>query len=100
MSDTHNWMTPRSASTERFPLNRQSRGRTLTPEEQTFADALESIFKDGTHDMKAVAGALTQRGIKAPGSGKIDWTAESLLSELQSINASLDTAFEENGYGA
>ncbi|MEX0346564.1 MAG: recombinase-like helix-turn-helix domain-containing protein [Rhizobiaceae bacterium] len=100
MPDSHDWMTPRSARNEIYPLDIQSRGRELSPDEQAFADALEAIFKEGTHDMDAVAEALAAGGIKAPGSGKVDWSQDILLSELKAINASLDAAFEENGYGA
>lgn len=100
MPDSHDWMTPRSAQHENYPLDIQSRGRELTPDEQAFADALEVIFKDGTHDMNAVAEALAASGVKAPSTGKIEWSQDTLLSELKSINASLDAAFDENGYGA
>ncbi len=100
MSNTHHWMMPRSAQIDKFPLDTQSRGRELTADEQAFADALEAIFKEGTHDMDAVAAALSAGNVKAPGDGSTSWTQNSLLAELEAINASLDAAHEENGYGA
>ena len=33
-------------------------------------------------------------------SGRPDWTAETLAAELQAINADLDAAYLENGFGA
>ncbi|OLT60216.1 recombinase-like helix-turn-helix domain-containing protein [Moorena bouillonii] len=100
MSDANDWMTSRLDRRAQFPLDVQSRGRPLTGEEQALADALEAIFSEGVHDMDAVAEALTAKGLVAPGSGGTDWTRDSLLTELQSINRSLDDAHNENGYGA
>jgi len=42
---------------------------------------------------------LTERGVVAPGSGSSDWTAESVAEELVALNADLDRAYEENGFG-
>ncbi len=98
MTNPPNWMIPKSALKDQFPLDVQSRGRPLTEAEQAFADALETIFASGVHDMQAVADALTAAGIEAPGGGK--WSAESLVGHLAAINRELDAAFEEDGYGA
>ena len=98
MTHTPNWMIPRSALKDRFPLDVQSRGRPLTEAEEAFADALEGIFAKGIHDLDAVAKALTEAGVTPP-DGKA-WTAKSLTDHLASINRELDAAFEENGYGA
>lgn len=100
MANASNWMVSRKELAAQFPLDTQSRGRELTKPEQDFAVALESVFAQGVHDMKNVAGALTRAGVTAPGSGDTHWDIETLASELTAINASLDEAFKENGYGA
>lgn len=98
MTNPPNWMIPKSALKDQFPLDIQSRGRPLTADEQAFADALETIFATGVHDMPAVAEALTEAGIKAPNGDR--WTADSLVDHLAAINRDLDKSFEEDGYGA
>lgn len=81
-------------------LARQSLGRPLSGHEKTFAAALMEIYSTGEHDFDAVATALTTRGVVAPVSGKSDWDKSLLETELKQINAELDTAYSENGYGA
>ncbi len=99
MLDPPNWMVSRTELKDRFPLDVQSRGRELTADEQALADALEAIFSKGIHDMEAVASELTAAAVPPPDSGA-EWTAESLAQRLAAINAEIDKAFEENGYGA
>ena len=42
-----------------------------------------------------------EKGVVAPKSGRTDWTEELLLAEeLAAINAELDAAYAEAGYGA
>ena len=43
---------------------------------------------------------LTERGFAAPVSGRTDWTADLVHDELVAINAALDAAYAEHGYGA
>ncbi len=98
MTNPPNWMIPKSALQDRFPLDVQSRGRPLTESEQAFADALEAAFASGIHDLNAVADALNASDIDAPGGGT--WTVDVLVGHLADINRDLDAAFEEDGYGA
>ena len=83
----------------RTDLPNQSRGRELTPQENTLADALMEIYAGGASGPDAVAVGLAERGVVAPSSGKSDWTAESVMQELATLNADLDKAYEENGFG-
>lgn len=99
MSNLPDWMTSRDELLDRFPLDVQSRGRELTAEEQALADALEAIFSKGVHELDTVAGELNAAGLAPPPDAQ-EWTAEILIARLASINAELDAAFEENGYGA
>ncbi len=98
--DRSNWMVPRAELAANLPLDRQSRGRELTAPEQDFAEALEAVFAQQVHDMAAVAQALERAGVRAPIAGGTHWDVGRLASELAAINASLDAAFKENGYGA
>ena len=100
MSDANAWMSYRSGPKSSEQLSRQSLGRALSQVEQSFSDALETVFSDGIHDFAAVAAELTRLGVVAPRSGRNEWTAESLESELNSINRDLDEAYRENGIGA
>ncbi|OAN73344.1 hypothetical protein A8B78_18655 [Jannaschia sp. EhC01] len=81
-------------------LAHQGRGRPLSPAEDAFADALMQIYGEGTVGEAALAEALAARGIIRPSSGTVDWTADTLAAELQAINADLDAAYLENGFGA
>ena len=80
-------------------LAHQSRGRELSPAEETLADALMEIYIAGASGPEAVARALADRAVPRPGSGGTDWTAESVARELAALNADLDTAYEKNGFG-
>lgn len=93
-------LSERARDTGRPALAHQSRGRELTAEEKALAEALMAIYSDGTHDYGAVAAALTERGVVAPVSGGAEWTADTLHRELAAINAQLDAAYAEHGYGA
>lgn len=99
MSNLPDWMISRSQLLDKYPLDVQSRGRELTGDEQALADALEAIFSIGVHDMEAVAGELNAAGL-APPANEQEWTADILVVRLAAINAELDAAFEEDGYGA
>ena len=78
----------------------QSRGRPLTPAEQALAEALGTIYADGTHDFAAVAAALNERKVARPSGGAGGWTAAVLDQELRDLNASLDEAYARHGIGA
>ncbi|MAM63190.1 recombinase-like helix-turn-helix domain-containing protein [Maritimibacter sp. UBA3975] len=93
-------LSERARDTGRPALAHQSRGRDLTDAETALAAALMDIYSDGTHDFALVAKALTERGVVAPISGGTDWTEESLAKELAAINADLEAAYQEHGYGA
>jgi hypothetical protein len=81
-------------------LARQSLGRPLTDVEQVFARDLEAVFAEGLHDFAKVAKALQARGTARPSGRKGPWTESALQEELAALNASLDTAYAENGVGA
>jgi len=81
-------------------LANQSRGRPLTESEQALAVALERIFATGEHDFEGVARALQEQGVRRPSGATDSWTAATLEDELKTINASLDAAYAEHGFGA
>ncbi|GAB5446321.1 recombinase-like helix-turn-helix domain-containing protein [Gymnodinialimonas sp.] len=81
-------------------LANQGRGRPLTEAEDALADALMAIYAEGVVGEAALAEALAARGVIRPSSGKADWTAETLAAELKALNADLDAAYQENGFGA
>jgi len=87
-------------TTGRPELAHQSLGRTLRDAETAMAAALLEIYAQNTFDPVAVAAALQERGIVAPGSGSTEWSPELLKQELTAINKSLDDAYQANGYGA
>jgi hypothetical protein len=93
-------LSQRARDTSRPALAHQCRGRALAPAEAALAETLMAIYGTGTHDHAAVAQALTTKGIAAPRSGRSDWTEALLAEELQAINAELDAAYAEHGYGA
>lgn len=80
-------------------LAHQSRGRDLSPAEEALADALMEIYTAGASGGEAVAAALAKKGVRSPSSGSTDWTAEILTQELAALNADLDRAYAENGFG-
>lgn len=100
MSDANAWMSYKSGPKSSEQLSRQSLGRALSQVEKSFSDALEAVYSEGIHDFKLVAAELTRLGVVAPCSGTSDWTADSLQSELKSINHDLDEAYLKNGIGA
>ncbi|WP_224814732.1 recombinase-like helix-turn-helix domain-containing protein [Hasllibacter sp. MH4015] len=81
-------------------LAHQGRGRPLTQAEDDFAEALMAIYGDGVQGAPDLAKALAMRNVTRPSSGKADWTADTLEEELKAINADLDQAYAENGFGA
>lgn len=83
----------------RTDLPHQSLGRELTAVEESLADALMEIYATGATGPEAVAAELTERGVVSPSSGKTEWTAKGLARELAALNADLDSAYEENGFG-
>jgi hypothetical protein len=93
-------LSQRARDTTRPALAHQSRGRSLTEGERTFAEALMTIMGAGTGDFSAVAVDLARRGVQAPLSGRTDWDLALLEDELRALNAELDTAYARAGYGA
>lgn len=81
-------------------LAHQGRGRPLSKAEDALAEALMAIYGEGIKEQAALAVELVSRSVIRPSSGKSDWTAETLAAELQAINADLDAAYSENGFGA
>jgi hypothetical protein len=53
------------------------------PEATKFADQLESIMADGTHDLAGIAAGLNERHIVAV--GRSEWTAETLRAYLAEL---------------
>ena len=93
-------LSQRARDTSRPALAHQSRGRALTQAEADFAAALMDVYRTGTHDFAAVAAELSRRAIVAPRSGAAEWSVALLKAELAGINAELDAAYAEHGYGA
>lgn len=93
-------LSERARDTSRPALAHQCRGRELTEREVAFADALMAVYRTGEHDFAKVAAALAGKGVAAPNSGRTDWTEALLASELAAVNADLDAAYAEAGYGA
>lgn len=93
-------LSQRARDTGRADLALQCQGRPLTAAEDALATALMDIYRAGEHDFDKVAQALTDRGVTAPKSGAAQWTRDLLAQELSAINAELDAAYAENGYGA
>lgn len=83
----------------RTDLPHQSLGRVLTDAEEALADALMEIYAAGASGPDAVAAGLAERGVVSPTSGRSDWTAESVTRELATLNADLDAAYQDNGFG-
>jgi hypothetical protein len=57
--------------------------RPYPPEATKFADQLESIMGDGTHDLAGIAAALNARRIVA--GGRSEWTAQTLRAYLAEL---------------
>ena len=100
MANVFNWMESPTARAVKRPLDVQSRGRNLSDLENEFADALEKIFTTGISNIADVSKELTVAKVVAPGGGGRIWTVSTLKVELEAINASLDAAHDEDGYGA
>lgn len=93
-------LSQRAKDTSRPALAHQSRGRPLSLEEAALAEAMMSIMGSPVDGFSAVADALKARGVRAPVSGRTDWDLALLETELASMNADLDRAYAERGYGA
>jgi hypothetical protein len=93
-------LSQRARDTSRPALAHQSLGRPLSEVEQALAAAMMEIMGTREHDFAAVAAALKDRGVTAPVSGRTDWDLALLKAELTALNADLDAAYAENGYGA
>ena len=93
-------LSQRARDTSRPALAHQSLGRPLTEAETALAEALMAIMGEREHDFAEVAKQLSQRGITAPVSGRSDWDLALLTEELTALNADLDAAYAEAGYGA
>ena len=93
-------LSQRARDTSRPALAHQCRGREITPAEAALAEALMAVYGTGTRDYAAVAAALAAKGVVAPKSGRTDWTEALLAEELAAIDAELDAAYAEAGYGA
>lgn len=93
-------LSERARDTSRPALAHQCRGRELEAQEVALAEALVAVYGSVGHDFAKVAEALTERGTVAPKSGRTDWTEALLAEELTAINADLDAAYAERGYGA
>jgi hypothetical protein len=93
-------LSQRARDTSRPALAHQCRGRELDAREAALAEALMQVYGTGTHDFAAVAAALAAKGTVAPQSGRTDWDEALLAQELAAINAELDAAYAEHGYGA
>lgn len=92
-------LSQRARDTSRPALAHQSRGRALSETEQVLADTLMTVMAGGGN-FDAVAAALTEKGVRAPASGRGDWDRALLEAELTALNADLDAAYAEHGYGA
>lgn len=98
--DAFKEMMAAARATGRPELAYQGRGRTLSQTEDNFAEALMAIYAEGVTGEAALAEALVTRNVIRPSSGKSDWTAETLATELNALNADLDAAYQKNGFGA
>lgn len=88
------------AATGRPELAHQSLGRKLGAAEKDLASAMMEIYGAGAANLTEVAEKLTERGVKAPATGRVVWDAASLEAELKAANAELDDSYQANGYGA
>lgn len=52
---------------------------------ERFADAIEAVMSDGTHELSAIADGLNAHGVRA--GGRERWTAESLAAYLAELGA-------------
>lgn len=98
--DAFKTMMAEARASGRPELAHQSLGRPLSDAESDFADALMAIYAEGVSAPEAIAAALSARGVPAPSDGRKNWTADGLAQELKALNADLDAAYQENGFGA
>ncbi len=99
-TDAFKAMMAAARAAGRPELAHQGRGRPLSKAEEALAEALMAIYGEGIKEQAALAVALASRSVIRPSSGKPDWTADTLAAELRAINADLDSAYLENGFGA
>lgn len=93
-------LSQRARDTSRPALAHQSLGRPLSEAEKALAAAMMEIMGARAEGFAAVAAQLRARGLVAPVSGRTDWDEALLMAELSAINADLDAAYLEHGYGA
>lgn len=93
-------LAQRAHDTSRPALAHQSLGRPLSDRETALAAAMMAVMGAGTHDFAQIAAQLSERAVVAPVSGRTDWDEPLLAAELAAINADLDAAYREHGYGA
>ncbi len=93
-------LSQRARDTSRPALAHQSLGRPLSVAEAALAAAMMAIMGKREHDFAQVAAQLKAQGVVAPVSGRADWDEALLASELAALNADLDAAYADNGYGA
>lgn len=93
-------LSQRARDTSHPALAHQCQGRALNNAELALKDALMTVFSTGEHDFTKVASELAARKVVAPVSGRRDWDEMLLAEELAAINADLDAAYQEHGYGA
>lgn len=93
-------LSQRARDTSRPALAHQSLGRPLTAAETALAEAMMELLAEKGADFARVAEGLKARGLVAPLSWRSDWDLGLLESELAALNADLDSAYLEHGYGA
>jgi len=93
-------LSQRARDTSRPALAHQSLGRPLNDIESALAAALMEVMGARQHDFTAVAAELSARGVVAPMTGRTDWDLALLTAELTALNADLDAAYADHGYGA
>ena len=93
-------ISERAQDTNRPSLAHQGRGRELSSAELDLVSGLMKVYETGEHDFEKVVQGLAAKGVTAPISGRTDWTVDLLSEELTAINADLDAAYAEHGFGA
>ena len=93
-------LSQRARDTSRPALAHQSLGRPLTQAEAALAAAMMEIMGQNERDFAKVAEGLAACALPAPVSGRTDWDEALLAAELSALNADLDAAYLDNGYGA
>ena len=93
-------MAAAQAQEGRAALAHQSLGRPVSAREAALAAAMMEIYAGGVTDLARVARQLAERGVTAPVSGRTDWDADLLETELRQANESFDAAYRDHGFGA